>query len=106
VDAAKLDPRYRYLRLTHEHGVALLLLNFVDSHPNGPVEIWYSGDAQVFRLQNGRLAGNTRLEPEWRSVALPKFPEWSALAHQTQPLPWERLRDVMPGYRFNVHDRL
>ena len=103
---AQLNPQYRYLRLTHAGGVALLLLNFEDRHPNGPVEVWYSGDAQVFRLQNGRLAGNTGLQPEWRSVSLPHFPEWSALAKQSEPLRWERLRDVMPGYRFDVHDKL
>ena len=101
-----LNPKYRYLRLTHAGGVALLLLNFEDRHPNGPVEVWYSADAQVFRLQNGRLAGNTGLQPEWRSVSLPRFPEWSAVAKQAEPLRWERLRDVMPGYRFDVHDRL
>jgi hypothetical protein len=103
---AQLDPRRRYLRVTHEGGVALLLLNFVDQHPNGPVEIWYSADAQVFRFQNARLGGNTGLLPEWRSVSLPKFPDWSALARQSEPLRWERYRDVMPGYRFGVHDRL
>jgi hypothetical protein len=104
--AAKLDPRYRYLRLTHEGGVALLLLNFEDAHPNGPVEVWYSADAQVLRLQNGRLGGNTGLKPEWRSVSLPKFPEWSAVARQAEPLRWQRVRDVMPGYRFEVRDQL
>ena len=106
IAAAQLDPRYRYLRLTHEGGVALLLLNFEDPHPNGPVEVWYSGDAQVFRLQNGRLGGSTGLKPEWRSVSLPKFPAWSALAKQAEPLHWQRVRDVMPGYRFEVHDEL
>lgn len=106
VDAAELNPGYRYLRLTHERGVALLLLNFEDRHPNGAVEIWYSADAQVFRLQNGRLGGNTGLLPEWRSVTLPKLPPWSELARRTEPLRWERIRDVMPGYRFGVRDSL
>jgi len=106
VDAAKLDPKARYLRLTHDGGVALLLLNFIDRHPNGPVEIWYSADAEVFRFQNGRLGGNTGLKPEWRSVALPKFPPWSEIARQSTPLHWERYRDVMPGYRFGVRDKL
>lgn len=106
VNAAQLDPKYRYLRLTHEGGVALLLLNFIDSHPSGPVEVWYSADAQVFRLQNGRIAGNTGLLPEWRSVALPGFPDWTTIARQAEPFRWERFRDVMPGYRFGVRDKL
>lgn len=106
VDSAVLDPRYRYLRVTHEGGVALLLLNFVDPQPEGPIEVWYSADAQVFRFQNGRLAGNTGLLPEWRSVQLPRFPSWSALAARGEPFVWERVRDVMPGYRFGVRDKL
>ena len=106
VDTAKLDPGMRYLRISHDGGLALMLLNFVDRHPNGPVEVWYSADAEVFRFQNGRLGGNTGFKPEWRSVVLPKFPAWSELAKQSAPVHWQRYRDVMPGYRFGVRDKL
>lgn len=106
IDAVQLNPKYRYLRLTYDQGAALLVLNFVDRHPNGPVEVWYGGASQVFRFQNGRLGGSTGLEPEWRSVVLPKIPPWSQIAKQTEPLRWERHRDVMPGYRFGIRDKL
>lgn len=105
-DASRLDPRYRYLRLTHDGGVAFLLLNFEDRHPNGAVQVWYSGDRHVFRFQNGRLVGNTGFLPEWRAVNGPQLPSWSALAGQSMPFSWERTRDVMPGYRFGLRDKL
>ena len=83
-----------------------LILGAVESSPSGPIEVWYASDGELIRLNNGRLAGNTGLSPEWQSVTLPQFPTWSALATQGQPFRWERGRDVMPGYRYGVHDKL
>jgi len=106
IDTAKLDPRYRFLRVQHRGGISGLILGAVESSPTGPIEVWYASDGELIRLNNGRLAGNTGLLPEWRSVALPQFPTWSALATQAQPFRWERVRDVMPGYRYGVRDKL
>lgn len=106
IDAAPLNPKYRYLRVTYDEGAALLVLNFLDKHPNGPVEVWYGGAGEVFRFQNGRWGGHAGVEPEWRLVALPPFPAWADLADRSEPLRWERYRDVMPGYRFGIRDRL
>jgi len=106
IDRAPLNAKYRYLRLTHDRGAALLVLNFLDKHPNGPVEVWYGGAGEVFRFQNGRLGGNAGIAPEWRTVVLPKLPAWAEIAQQSEPLRWERYRDVMPGYRFAIRDHL
>ena len=83
-----------------------MIWSAVDSSPTGPIEVWYASDGELIRLNNGRLAGNTGLQPEWRNVTLPKFPAWAALASQAQPFRWERVRDVMPGYRYGVRDKL
>ena len=105
-DAFKLDPRYRYLRVTHEGGVAILILGGLDQDPRGTIQTWYAADAAVLKLQNGRLVGNMGLLPEWRSVTVPDLPAWSALAAEGKPLQWERMRDVMPGYRYGIRDKL
>ena len=105
-DAFKLDTRYRYLRVTHEGGVAILILGGLDRDPRGPIQTWYAADAAVLKLQNGRLVGNTGLLPEWRSVTVPELPAWSALAAEQKPIRWERIRDVMPGYRYGIRDQL
>jgi hypothetical protein len=102
-DAFKTDPRYRYLRVTHQGGVAILILGGVDKDARGVIQTWYATDAALLKLQNGRLVGATGVSPEWRSVTLPELPAWSAI---TKPIHWERARDVMPGYRFGIRDQL
>lgn len=105
-DSFQTDPRYRYLRVTHQGGVSIVVLGALEPNPHGQVEVYYSADGATLRLQNGRLAGNTNLLPEWRSVRLPELPSWSDLAAEGKPVQWERVRDVMPGYRFGIRDKL
>jgi hypothetical protein len=106
VDNARLNPNFRYLRVTIGGRVVLLALGNVDSDPQGPIEVWYSAEREVLRLQNGRLVGAVGLTTEWRGVSLPELPSWSAAARADQAFRWTRTRDVMPGYRFGVMDAL
>lgn len=106
VDNARLNPNFRYLRVTVGGRVVLLALGNIDSHPQGPVEVWYSAEREVLRLQNGRLVGAVGLTTEWRNVTLPELPSWSAAARADRAYQWTRTRDVMPGYRFGVKDAL
>ena len=106
VDDTKLNPNLRYLRVTIDGRVALLALGYLDPHPQGTIEVWYSAEREVVRLQNGRLVGASGLTTEWRNVVLPELPAWSALAKSVSPLRWERMRDVMPGYRYGLRDSL
>jgi len=103
---ARLNPNFRYLRVTIKGRVVLLALGNVEFHPQGPIEVWYSAEREVVRLQNGRLLGAVGLTTEWRDVFLPELPSWSALARGDQAFRWTRTRDVMPGYRFGVKDAL
>lgn len=106
IDEAKLDPNFRYLRLTIGGRVVLLALGYLDSHSHGTIEVWYSAEREVVRLQNGRLVGAVGLPTEWRNVVLPDLPDWEKLAGSTTAVQWSRVRDVMPGYRYGLHDRL
>ncbi len=106
VASARLNPNFRYLRVTVGGRVVLLALGNVDSHPQGPIEVWYSAEREVLRLQNGRLVGAVGLTTEWRDVALPGLPSWSAVARGDEAFRWTRTRDVMPGYRYGVTDSL
>lgn len=102
----RLNPNYRYIRVSINDRVAFLALGDVDKHALGPVEVWYSANREVLRLQNGRVAGATGLPTEWRSVLLDEAPLWSTAIGTNQPLRWARARDVMPGYRFGTRDQL
>jgi hypothetical protein len=106
VDNVQLNPNFRYLRVTVGGRAVLLALGNVDSHPQGPIEVWYSGEREVLRLQNGRLVAAVGLTTEWRDVSLPELPSWFAASRADQAFRWTRTRDVMPGYRFGVKDAL
>jgi len=106
VDDAKLNPNFRYLRVTIAGRVVLLALGYLDPHPQGVIEVWYSAEREVVRLQNGRLVGAVGLTTEWRNVVLPELPGWEQLASSGAPLQWSRVRDVMPGYQYGLRDAL
>jgi hypothetical protein len=105
-DPARLNPGFRYLRVTVGKRVAFLALGNLDPHPRGRVEVWYSGQKEVLRLLDGRVVGATGMTTDWREVELPELPSWSALAASGQPFSWKRKRDVMPGYRLGFEDSL
>lgn len=106
IDSAQLNPQFRYLRVTISGRAVLLVLGYVDQHPQGQIEVWYSAEREVVRLQNGRVVGAIGLITEWRNVLLAQVPSWSAVAKTQAPVNLTRMRDVMPGYRFGVKDAL
>lgn len=104
VDGVTLNPDFRYLRVTIAGRTALLVLGYVDDDPRGPVEVWYSAEREVLKLQQGRVVSAVGMLTEWRNVRMPALPAWSALVREQAPRRWERTRDVMPGYRYGVRE--
>jgi hypothetical protein len=105
-EQARLNPAFRYLRVTIDGRIVLLALGDIDASPLGPIEVWYSADREVLRLQNGRIVGAAGVSTEWRNVVIPKLPSWSSVANGKDPISWVRIRDVMPDYRYGVRDML
>lgn len=101
---AAVNPSIRYLRIEINDRVLLLALGYIDAHPLGPVEVWYSSQGEVLRLQNGHVVGLTGPDVEWRQVRLSTMPAWPA--DSTAASTYTRIRDVMPGYRFGIVDEL
>lgn len=107
IDGSKLDPRYRYLRVTIEKNTTMMVLGEVDAHPAGPIEVWFSGLGEVLRLQQGRVVSLTGVFAEWPRVQWPEgTPDWALVLARGEAIEYDRLRDVMPGYRYGVRDRL
>jgi hypothetical protein len=102
----KPNPSYRYLRVEVEgRPSALLVLGYVDAHPLGNIEVWYSAKREVIKIQNGRIVSTTGLELDWRSVLFPTPPlVWTALP--VQGVVYSRLRDEMPGHHYAIADQL
>lgn len=101
---ATLNPGIRYLRVEINDRVVLLALGYLDAHPLGIIEVWYSAKGEVLRLQNGHVVGLTGADIEWREARLSTLPVWPA--NTATPSHYTRTRDIMPGYRFGVVDRL
>ncbi|WP_220636205.1 YjbF family lipoprotein [Georgfuchsia toluolica] len=98
--AAPTTPGISYIRVLSEGHTAYLALGYVEPEPEGNTEIWYSAKGEVLRLRNGRIVGTTGLATDWREVRLPKLPPWSHIGNS--PLQYQRSRDEMPDYRFDI----
>ena len=103
--ALSLNPNLRYLRVSTQGRTALMVLGYVDPTDSGPIETWYSREGEVLRLQNGRMVGTAGLTVDWRTVRYKGLPAWTEMAGG-QVAEFERDRDEMPGYRFNLADKV
>lgn len=99
---AEPDLRYRYLRLEVQgYPPALLVLGYIDPHPMGAVEVWYSAQREVIKMQNGRVVATAGLPTDWTAVRFEtQPPAWEAVPQQN--LQFQRSRDEMPGYRYGI----
>jgi hypothetical protein len=104
--AAKLNPDYRYLRVEVEgRPPILMVLGYVDPHPNGEIEVWYSAKREVIKTQAGRIVATFGLETDWRAVRFHPAPlHWSD--EPSDGRKFERTRDEMPGYRYAITDQM
>ena len=104
IQANRLNPLYRYLRVEVAGSApALLVLGYIDAHPQGDIEVWYSSKSEVIKTQNGRIVGTTGLEVDWRAVRFPSAPPaWNAVP--SHGVIYQRLRDEMPGHRYALSD--
>ena len=100
------DARFRYLRLdVKDRSPAMLVLAFVDAHPMGEIEVWYSAQNEVLKLQNGRVVGTQGFAVDWPKVRFTVgVPDWGDIA--AVGADFERERDEVPTYRFGVKERL
>lgn len=101
--APKLDPRFAYLRFERDKRVVYLALGYVDPHPQGAVEVWYSSAGEVLRLQDGRVVGSLGGETDWLAVFFDGRPGWGEVGG---PVSFVRIRDVQPGYRLGLRETL
>jgi hypothetical protein len=83
-----------------------LVLGYVDPHPQGNIDIWYTESKELIKLQGGRFIGSQGLDLNWNEVELINPPVLSELKPSTptnlrranRQLRFTRIRTVMPGY--------
>ncbi|MDD5247885.1 MAG: YjbF family lipoprotein [Rhodocyclaceae bacterium] len=100
---ATLRPDYRYLRATVDGRTVLLVLGYVEPHPGGNIDVWYSAEHEVIKLQHGHIIATAGLATDWREVRFVAPPDWHAMAAQ-QTTTYTRERDEMPGYHFGIRE--
>lgn len=98
------DLRFSYLRVqVPGYPPGLMVLGYVDPHPAGPIEVWYSASRETLRLQNGRVVGMTGTFHDWAFVQFsPAPPAWSELTESGRI--FTRQRDALHGYRFGIRE--
>lgn len=115
VEAIPLVPNARYLRATVSGVPFLLALGATEKYTDpatgrvSTTEVWFSGDGEVLRLVDGRVAGTSGIRlVDWRHVELRSAPAWATMTGQSSSSggQYSRLRDVMPGYRSGVMDQV
>lgn len=101
--APSLNPDYRYLRVQTDNRASFFVLGYLDPHPDGTLEVWFSAQKEVLRLRQGRLMGVSGTATEWLNVTYAQPPAWSeSLTHAN----YLRTRDIAPGYHFGLAESL
>ena len=102
-----LRPELQYLHVTQNGQTSRLALGYRESMataPDAQAEVWFAANGNLIKLYNGHLVASTGLATNWRAVRWTALPQWSDVP--AQGVVYERERDVMPGYRYGLRDRL
>lgn len=100
----ELNPDFKYLRVQIDDREVYMALGYVDQTPSGPVEVWYSAEADTLHLRNGRLVAATlKNGPDWSAVAFTHLPAWDAVAEHAE---FVRTHDESPGYRYGIRENI
>jgi hypothetical protein len=93
--SGRVDPAFRTLRVATAQTQAILVLGEIESSPDGEIEVWFSAQREVIRLQNGRIAATSGLSTNWvRSVYQPLG------ASTNSEGTWRVTRDISPGWTY------
>jgi hypothetical protein len=101
----KMNPNYAYLRLNSPRGAILMLWGYIDKDElsNQPIDVWYSGDREVIKLQEGRVVATGGLSNDWLAARYQSLPSWSSVV--TGPVGsvsrYSRSIDFKNDYKFN-----
>jgi len=68
-------------------------------------ELWYSSQHETLHTVNGRIHRALGFTVEWRSQEASP-PAWAEVQKARHEVPWSRVLDIMPGYRYGQVDHL
>lgn len=102
----QLSGAFRYLRVDVKgRAPAYLTLGAIEKTDQGEVQVWFSSQREVIKLQHGRIVGTAGLETDWSNVRYANgTPEPGHVSSGATA--FTRTRDVMPGYHYGVAEQL
>jgi hypothetical protein len=121
---ASLNKDLSYLRVNIAGLEALMVKGYIDQDKLGPIDVWYSSDGSVLRLQKGRYLGSLGFDQNWQNVQLQDAPELSNIVSQfkretastqlksvasfypEQQYFFSRFKTEMPGYQSTLQERV
>ena len=68
IEKSPLKNNLSYLRVNINGLDVLLVKGYVDSDSRGPIDVWYSSDGSVMRIQQGRYLGSIGFDQNWQEV--------------------------------------
>lgn len=75
INQTPLNPQLNYLRVDIAGLQALMVRGYIDQDKNGPIDVWYSSDGSILRLQKGRYLGSVGFDRNWRNVVYNNVPD-------------------------------
>lgn len=99
----QLNPQYLYLKIVIDGRPAYFAQGYQDPSSSGPIDVWYSSEREVLKIQNGRVMAAIGTPSEWRYASYLNAPVWS---DRLDGVEYEREVDLSPGYRYGLKDTL
>jgi hypothetical protein len=69
IEKAPLKNNLAYLRVNINGLDVLLVKGYQDPGSQGPIDVWYSNDGSVLRIQQGRYLGSVGFDQNWHEVS-------------------------------------
>ena len=79
IEKSPLQNNLTYLRANINGLDVLLVKGYVDSDSRGSIDVWYSSDGSVMRIQQGRYLGSVGFDQNWQEVSRNDAPNLTEL---------------------------
>jgi len=87
IEKSPLQNNLTYLRANINGLDVLLVKGYVDPDSRGPIDVWYSSDGSVMRIQQGRYHGSIGFDQNWQEVSRKDAPNLMMLLNAEMTLP-------------------
>ena len=99
IENASLNKELSYLRVNVVGLDALLVKGYADQDKNGAIDVWYSSDGSMMRLQKGRYLGSVGFDRNWQNVEFKDAPNLiNIVEYFKRPAPSPQLKSVADFY--------